>query len=77
LLADLDLLARGEPPHYAEQSLGHDVFATLAQGEAQEIAREQLRSSRGGPPLAVTIVLSLVLVLSVLMNIILAGMLGR
>jgi serine/threonine protein kinase len=77
LLVDLDRLARGEPPYYAEQSLGHDVFATLARGEAQEIVREEPMSSRGGPPLAVTVVVGLVLVLSVLVNIILAGMLAH
>ena len=76
VLEDLDLLARGEPPHYAEQSLGHDVFATLAQGEAQEVERaEQFSSRRAGPPVAVTVVLGLVAALSILINIILAAIL--
>jgi serine/threonine-protein kinase len=75
LLFDLDLLARGEPPHYAEQALGQEVFATLAQGEAQAIELAQSASSHG-PPLAVTVVLGLLLALSVLLNIILAAVLA-
>ena len=76
LLYDLDLLARGEPPYYAEQSLGHDVFTTLAQGEVQDI--EQASSSHWhGPPLAVTVVLGLLLALSLLGNIILASTRGN
>jgi len=75
LLADLDLLARGQPPYYAEQSLGQDLFATLAQGEAQEIEREELLSSRRGPALAVTVVLGLIALLSILVNFILAAVL--
>ncbi len=78
LLYDLDLLARGEPPHYAEQSLGQEVFATLAQGEAQESGRLESYSSRSkGAPLAVTVVLGLLLALSLLGNIILAAVLGH
>ncbi|MBU0618503.1 MAG: serine/threonine protein kinase [Planctomycetes bacterium] len=72
LLYDLDLLAGGEPPYYAEQSLGHDVFATLAQGEAQQIGQARAAASDWhGLPLAVTVVLGLLLALSVLGNIIL------
>jgi serine/threonine protein kinase len=74
LLYDLDLLARGEPPHYAEQSLGHEVFATLAQGEVQAVDRSQAgSSSRSGAPLAVTVLLGLLLALSLLGNIILGA----
>jgi serine/threonine-protein kinase len=78
LLYDLDLLARGEPPHYAEQSLGHDVFATLAQGETQPIDRAQaLSAQRHGPPLAVTVLLGLLLALSLLGNIILGAVVAN
>ena len=78
ILVDLDLLARGEPPRYAEQSFDHDVFATLAQGEVQEIDRNNVSSGRpGGAPMAVTIVLGLLLALSVLGNFILAAMLAH
>jgi serine/threonine protein kinase len=77
LLEDLDLLARGEPPHYAEQSLGQDVFATLAKGEAQEILREEVVSASSGPPMAVTVVLGLLLALSLLGNIIMGAVLAH
>lgn len=74
VLYDLDLLANGEPPHYAEQALGQEVFATLAQGEAQALEREEAVASRSnGPPLAVTVVLGLLLALSLLGNIILGA----
>ena len=77
LLADLDLLAGGEAPHYAEQFLGQDVFATLARGEAQQIRREELSAARrSGPPASVAIILGLVAALSILVNIILAAMLA-
>ena len=57
---------------YAEQALGHEVFATLAQGEAQAIELAQSAASHG-PPVAVTVVLGLLLALSLLGNIILAA----
>ena len=34
LLSDLDLLARGRAPEYAQQYVGADVFATLSSGQA-------------------------------------------
>ena len=78
VLEDLGLLARGQPPRYAEQSLGQDVFATLAQGEAQEVERfDPATMRRNGAPLAVTVVLGLVAALSILVNIILAAILAR
>ncbi|MFQ5805742.1 MAG: serine/threonine-protein kinase [Phycisphaerae bacterium] len=73
LLIDLDRLARGEPPHYAEQSLGQDLFATLARGEAQDITPDEGTLWRGGLPLAATIVLGLIAALSILVNIILVA----
>jgi len=73
ILEDLDLLARGEPPFYAEQKLGQDLFDTLAQGEAQEVPRMETTRSNGAP-MTVTIILGLVAVLSILMNIILGAM---
>jgi serine/threonine protein kinase len=76
VLYDLDRLARGEPPHYAEQALGQDVFATLAQGEAQEVARDEPVVIRAGPPLAVTVVIALIAAFSILINIILAALLA-
>jgi serine/threonine-protein kinase len=77
ILYDLDLLARGEPPHYAEQELGQEVFETLAQGEAQDVQRPEPVATHGGPPLAVTIILGLVAALSILTNIILAAILSH
>jgi len=72
LLDDLDLLARGQAPHYAEQKLGQDVFATLAAGEPA--ARTGLESEvvpAAGPPMAVTVLLAIIAGLSILANIIL------
>jgi serine/threonine protein kinase len=77
LLVDLDLLARAAPPYYAEQSLGHDVFATLAKGEAQAVERPALRPVRPGVPAPVAVVLALLAALSILANIILAALLAR
>lgn len=75
LIEDLDLLARGEPPHYAEQSLGHDLLGDLERGEVQEVVHEEPSSyRRGGAPIAVTIVLGIVAALSILINIIQAAM---
>ena len=75
LIEDLDLLARGDPPRYAEQSLGQDVFATLAEGEAQEVDRTEIHPVRAeGPPVSVTIILGLMLALSLLGNILLIAL---
>ena len=74
IIVDLDLLARGEPPKYAEQSIGQDVFSDLASGEAQEVVRQDPRPRKPGAPLGVTIALGLVAALSILINIIQAAM---
>ena len=74
IIVDLDLLARGEPPKYAEQSIGQDVFAHLASGEAQAVVRDDPRPRKPGAPLGVTIALGLVAALSILINIIQAAM---
>ena len=76
LLEDLDRLARGQPPYYAEQKLGQDVFATLAQGELQPVAREEFPRPRGRAPLVVTVLLGVIAALSILINIVLAAMLA-
>ena len=77
LIEDLDLLAHGEPPRYAEQSLGQDVFATLAQGEVQEREHPMPISTSQGAPMAVTVVLGLLLALSLLGNIILGAIVAH
>jgi len=77
IIEDLDLLAAGQPPKYAEQSLGQDVFAKLESGEAQAIDREPATSRKRGAPVALTITLGLIAAISILVNIILAAMLVR
>lgn len=75
IIEDLDLLARGEPPRYAEMPLGQDIFDTLAQGEAQQVERDYYESSRPrGVPASVTILLGLLLAVSLLGNIILLAL---
>ncbi len=70
LIEDLDLLARGQPPHYAQPGLDHESFATLAKGAPTP------RAEVAAPPQAeglspVVISVGLVAVVSVLANIVL------
>ena len=71
ILADLEYLARGEPPHYARQQLGHDVFNTLAQGDPT--FPEDERAHTSGAQFGVMLLLGVGLALSILVNIILAA----
>ena len=72
LIEDLDLLARGEPPKYAQAALDHHVFANLARGEAQQHERPSVTPSRPpGPPMALVVALGVFAALSLLGNIIL------
>ena len=77
IIEDLDLLAQGKPPRYAEQSIGHDVFAQLETGEAQPVEREPVYPRKPGVPVWVAISLGALAAVSILVNIILAGMLHR
>jgi serine/threonine protein kinase len=78
LLDDLELLARGEAPHYAEQKFGQDVFATLAEGEpTTAVEIEPAPVSSAGGAMAVTVLLAIIAGLSILANIILLVALGR
>lgn len=74
LLTDLELLARGQAPRYATQRLDANVLATLAAGEAapQKMLSPAAASSNGGTPAALAAVLGVLLLLSVLLNVILA-----
>ncbi len=73
LIEDLEQLTRNEPPRYAQQHLGHDVFAALATGKAQPTQPiEPPRANVQGVPTGVAITLGAVAVLSILINIILA-----
>jgi serine/threonine-protein kinase len=77
VLSDLDLLTRGEPPHYAQQSLGHDVFATLASGEVQVVERPLAATrSPSGVPTSLAVTLGVLAFVSVLVNIILGALLA-
>jgi serine/threonine-protein kinase len=76
LLVDLQLLASGEPPKYAQQSVDEDVFETLSTGETVDdppslTGRRGPRSAaeNGGPsPLAIA--LGVALALSAIANLI-------
>jgi len=73
LLEDLDRLARGEAPRYAQHALDHSVFDSLSQGEAQPVEREEIRPRREGAPMWIAVSLGVVAALSILLNIILAA----
>jgi serine/threonine protein kinase len=78
VLVDLELLARGQPPRYAQPSLDHHVFANLASGTAQEKPPEPVAPPPGATaPLGLTIGLGIGLAISVLANIILLVLVTR
>jgi len=71
VIEDLDLIARGQPPHYAEQKLGHDLFQGLAKGESQSVEPINVRTggeSNWSSP--AVLVVGGVAVVSILINII-------
>jgi len=78
VLVDLDLLARGQPPRYAQPTLDHHVFLNLASGtaEARPPAPAVAPAARTAP-LGLTIGLGIALAISVLANIILLGFVTR
>jgi serine/threonine-protein kinase len=69
-IEDLDLLLRGEPPHYAQQGMDHDAFTNLAKGQAQERAPYVSEAAGRGSP-AISVALGVGLAVSLLFNIIL------
>lgn len=72
VMEDLDLLARGQAPHYAQHTLDQDSVAGLASGQAQ--AREPFipqPEPAGASAMSWVVGLGVVLVLSVLVNIVL------
>ncbi len=71
VIEDLDRLARGEPPAFAQQYLDQHEIERLARGQEQPMPREVIRY-RGAPTwLAVT--LGVVAVVSIIVNLILLG----
>jgi serine/threonine protein kinase len=77
LLVDLDLLARGEPPMYAQQHVAEDVLDTLSTGESvpqDEPTTSFYRRAAAGSydaPSTLTVILMIVAGISLLMNFIL------
>lgn len=73
ILHDLDRLARGEAPHYAQAPLDQHVFSKLSMGEAQERApyAVELQPAGSTAPVWVVALLGAGLAISVLVNIIL------
>jgi serine/threonine-protein kinase len=73
ILSDLDLLARGQQPHYAKPAVGHDVFSSLAKGEAMAPPEPAAAApAAGSSSSTAAVVLGICLAISVLVNIILA-----
>ncbi len=77
LLVDLDLLAHGRPPRYAQQSVDENVFETLAEGQAVAPATPQHTTGVYGPggagtdfSVAIMITLGAALVISIVINIV-------
>ncbi|MBI5865746.1 MAG: serine/threonine protein kinase [Planctomycetes bacterium] len=72
VLEDLDLIARGQAPHYAQQKLGHEVLEGLSTGQAAEVDRSAYqpppKETQGG---VLITVLGGVAAISILINIIL------
>lgn len=78
VLVDLDLLARGQPPRYAQPSLDHHVFLNLASGTAQQRPAEPVAPPSGATaPLGLAIGLGIGLAISLLGNIILLVLVTR
>lgn len=76
IIDDLDLLARGQPPRFAQAKLDDTMFSSLATGQVQE--REVApRTSQGGAPIAVTVVLGVLAAVSMLLNLIQYSMHAR
>ncbi len=71
LLVDLDLLARGEAPQYAQQSVDEDVFEDLSTGESVGPAQPTYAQPPAEGPSVLAVVLGIVAALSLLMNLIL------
>lgn len=77
VLADLELLSRGQPPRYARGHIDADSLTSLSSGRSVQYTPDEPRSSRGtitvsqpGSPVAL-IAVSILAVLSVMLNIIL------
>lgn len=73
LLIDMDLLASGQSPRFAQQRLDHHVLETLADGEETVRPRDAAASAApANSTLGVVIGLSVLLVMSLLANVLLA-----
>jgi hypothetical protein len=70
LIADLDRLARGEPPAFAEKAYDQHMLEKLSEGQEQAKPPEPVRQHEG-VPLGLVVVLGVVAGLSLLGNIIL------
>ncbi len=77
LLADLDCLARKQPPHFAQQRLDADVFTTLSRGKVVEQheagAQRRREAASGGSSglMLVAILAGAVALISVILNVML------
>lgn len=77
VLADLELLSRGQPPKYARGHFNADSLTTLSSGRNVEYTPDELRTARGaitvsrsGPPVAL-IITGIIAAASVILNIVL------
>ncbi len=76
IIHDLDRLARGEPPQFAQTKLDEHMFSSLATGQVQPREAEA-PPAREGAPIAVTVGLGVLLALSLLFNLIQYSMHSR
>ncbi len=78
LLADLELLSRGQPPHYALHHVDHEGLETLSKGKSVGPSRlsepppRPAMAIEGGHMPAITIILGAALLISIVLNIVLA-----
>lgn len=76
IIADLELIARGEPPQYASTFVDHSLYESLKHGQEHEQA-PAVEIRRTGVPSSVAVTLAVILGLSLLGNLILAVMLAK
>lgn len=72
VIEDLDRIAQGRPPHYAQQKFGQDMLGALAQGSPQYIEpAPAARPTSAGAGSTAVVILGAAVAISVLVNIVL------
>lgn len=69
VLEDLDLIARGQSPKYAQHNMGHDLLAGLASGQATETDRSAFAPPpRESPSYVLPMILGGIAAISIIIN---------